>query len=282
MSSLSLSPSSSSNWCGHLHLEFLHRSSKTILSHSHAQAPLKIQRPFYPEGDAVCHSVMLHTAGGIAGSDRLSNQIILHPHAQALVTTAAAAKVYGRSGKDAQQITQISIAEGACLEWFPQETIVFDGAIYQQEMRVELAANAMWFGWEVTRLGRSARGERFASGIWRSKVEVWQGDQLLWVDPQGIQGGSEMLDSLHGLAGCPVVASFVMLGRSVVPEDVEKARSVWQGSGEVGVTRLMEGMLCRYRGHSTTEARHWFIQVWQILRSAYLNRAACPPRVWQL
>ena len=159
---------------------------------------------------------------------------------------------------------------------------MFDGAIYQQEMRVDLAANAMWFGWEMTRLGRSARGERFASGIWRSKVEVWQDDRLLWVDPQGIQGGGEMLDSLHGLAGCPVVASFVMLGRSVDPESVEKVRSVWQGMGEVGVTRLMEGMLCRYRGQSTMEARRWFIQVWQILRSAYLNRAACPPRVWQL
>ncbi|WP_416676345.1 urease accessory protein UreD [Egbenema bharatensis] len=276
------SPSSASHWRGHLHLEFLHRSSKTILSHSHAQAPLKIQRPFYPEGDAVCHSVMLHTAGGIVGSDRLSNQIILHPNAQALVTTAAAAKVYGRSGKEAQQTTQISIAAGACLEWFPQETIVFDGAVYQQEMRVDLAANAIWFGWEMTRLGRSARGERFASGSWRSKIEVWQGDRLLWVDPQGIQGGSEMLDSLHGLAGCPVVSSFVMLGRSVVPEEVEKARSVWQGTGEVGATRLRDGILCRYRGQSTAEARHWFIQVWQILRSAYCNRPACPPRVWQL
>jgi urease accessory protein len=225
---------------------------------------------------------MLHTAGGIVGSDRLSNQIILHPNAQALVTTAAAAKVYGRSGQEAQQMTQISIAEGACLEWFPQETIVFDGAVYQQQMRVDLATNAIWFGWEMTRLGRSARGERFSSGVWRSSIEVWQDDRLLWVDPQGIQGGSEMLDSLPGLAGCPVVGSFVMLGRSVAVEEVEKARSVWQGTGEVGVTRLRDGILCRYRGQSTSEARHWFIQVWQILRSAYLNRPACPPRVWPL
>jgi urease accessory protein len=274
------SPSDSA-WHGHLHLEFSRSEAKTVLSHCHAQAPLKLQRPFYPEGEAVCHSVMLHTAGGIVGGDRLSNRVTLHANAQALITTAAAAKVYGSNGQEAQQTTHLSVAEGACLEWLPQEAIVFNGAMYRQEMRVDLAPGAIWMGWDLTRLGRSARGEKFARGRWRSTIEVWQGDRLLWVDPQCIHGGSEMLDSLHGLAGCPVIASFAMLGQPVSPETIDKARSVWSGTGEVGVTRLMAGLLCRYRGHSTTEARRWLIQVWQEVRSTYLSRNACFPRVWQ-
>jgi urease accessory protein len=217
------------------------------------------------------------------GGDRLSLKVHLSPQAQALVTTAAAAKVYRSNGQTAYQDTQLTLAEGACLEWLPQDTIVFDGALYQQHLRIDLAPGAVWLGWDVTRLGRSARGEKFLSGRWRSAIEVWQGDRLLWLDPQQVAGGSESLDSLHGLAGCPVVGSFAFIGQIVSPELVEQARLLWTGSREqIGVTRLMSGLLCRYRGHSSTAARHWFIQVWHLIRQDCLGRSTCVPRVWQL
>jgi urease accessory protein len=273
------------SWQGHLQLAFVNQQGRTQLSHQHAQAPLKIQRPFYPEGDAVCHSVMLHTAGGIVGGDRLSFNLHLHPESKALITTAAAGKVYGSSELESQQTTQIRVENNACLEWMPQENILFNGAIFRQNLRVDLAENALWMGWEITRLGRSARGEKFASGIWRSRTEIWQGDRPLWIDPQWIQGGSEMMTSSHGLGGYPVIGSFAVVGRSVSAELVEKARHCWtegQYQGESGVTRLLSGMLCRYRGHSTSEIRRWFTQVWSFARLELCDRPVCKPRVWQL
>jgi urease accessory protein len=134
------------SWRGSLALEFTHRQNKTILSRNYGQAPLKVQRPFYPEGDAVCHSVVLHTAGGVVGGDKLTVAVQLQPDAQALITSAAATKIYRTNGLEAQQQTHIQIAAGACLEWLPQETIVFDGALYRQQMKVELAAGATWMG----------------------------------------------------------------------------------------------------------------------------------------
>jgi urease accessory protein len=277
-------------WQGNLQLEFAHREGATQLGRAFAQAPLKVQRPFYPEGSEVCHSVILHTAGGIVGGDRLSLNISLHPQAHALVTTAAAAKVYRSDGIEAKHFTHLQVAAGACLEWLPQETIVFDSANYRQNLRVDLAEDSLWLGWEITRLGRSARGEKFASGEWRSHTEVWQNGKLLWVDPQWLQGGSEMLTSSNGLAGCPVVASFALLGRSPSDEVIDKARQFWvEKSGDegdrpskVGVTRLMSGTLCRYRGYSSLEARRWLMKVWHLMRLTYLNRPGCNPRVWPL
>jgi urease accessory protein len=276
-------------WQGKLQLEFDWCNGETILSRSLMQAPLKIQRPFYPEGKSICHGVMLHTAGGIVGGDRLSTQIRLHPNAQVLLTTAAATKVYG-STQESNQTVYIQVAENAGLEWLPQETIIFDGARYRQSMRVELEAGATWLGWDITRLGRSARGEQFLSGEWRSHLEVWQAGQLLWVDPQWILGGSEMLQSAHGLSGCTVVGSFGFVGREVSREFVAEVRSLLASEGdftefpiaEIGVTRLMNGFLCRYRGSSTTEAKQRFIQVWDLLRRHYLERSRCLPRVWQM
>lgn len=271
-------------WHGSLKLRFANRSGVIQLVHNQVQAPLKVQRPFYPEGPSVCHSVILHTAGGTVGGDRLSLDLQLEPNTQALITTAAAGKVYRSNGLEAQQTTQIKIARGACLEWLPQETIIFDGAVYRQNLRVELALGATWLGWEITRFGRSARGERFLQGNWRSRTEVWQQGQPLWIDPQWLRGGAEMLDSPHGLAGFPVVGSLVWIGQPVSADLVVKARSLWSSThqGEAGVTRLPEGLLCRYRGPSTAEVRNWFMDVWHLLRLSFLERPACPPRVWQL
>ncbi len=279
-----LTPHLQAGWLGSLALEFNYDSQGTHLNHCRVQAPLKVQRPFYPEGAEVCHGVMLHTAGGVVGGDRLSFNIHLHPQAQALLTTAAAAKLYRSTGAEAQQTVCLTVDAGACLEWLPQETIVFNGANYRQETRIELAENALWMGWDMTRFGRSARGERFLEGTWRSHTEVWQQGRPLWIDRQWLPGGSSRIESPHGLGGCPVVGSFALVGRSVSPEVVEQARSLWisNAEAEIGVTRLMSGLLCRYRGRSTVEARRWFTAVWDLVRQSYLERPACPPRVWPL
>ncbi|HEY9626297.1 MAG TPA: urease accessory protein UreD [Coleofasciculaceae cyanobacterium] len=293
--------SASKRWHGQLQIEFSRSlnqdgAAETAISRSQTQAPLKVQRPFYPEGSQVCHTVLLHTAGGIVGGDRLSLDIHLNPGALALITTAAAAKVYRSSGAEATQTVQIHLAADACLEWLPQEAIVFDGAIYRQDLQVDLAPGATWVGWDITRLGRTARGEKFLGGEWRSRTQVWQQGRPLWIDPQYLVGGSEMLVSPHGLAECPVIGSFALIGQTVSPELVTQIRSLFPpaafpsgqapssraSSSQIGVTRLMSGLLCRYRGNSTAEARQWFTQAWNLLRPIYLGRSVCMPRVWQV
>jgi urease accessory protein len=273
----------SSGWHGQLDLVYAQDHNKTQLTQARVRSPLKIQRSFYPEGSAVCHSIVLHTAGGIVGGDRLSQTIQLQPNAHTLITTAAATKVYRSNGQQAQQTIQIQVEAEACLEWLPQETIVFEGALYRQNMRVELAPEASWLGWEMARLGRSARGERFLQGEWRSHTEIWQQGRPLWIDRQWLPGGEDIWNSPHGLAEQPVVASLAWVGQSVSPQVVEKARTLWNATerqGQAGVTQLLSGLLCRYRGASTTEVKGWFTDVWQLLRLSYLGRPAIKLRVW--
>ncbi len=272
-----------SGWHGSLQLVYSNHQGSTQLTHAQVKAPLKVQRPFYPEGQAVCHSVVLHTAGGIVGGDRLSQNIHLKANAHALITNAAASKVYRSNGQQARQTIEIQVDADACLEWLPQETIVFNGAVYRQDLRVELAQNASWLGWEIARFGRSARGEKFLEGEWRSHTEVWQQGRPLWIDRQWLPGKEEIFNSPHGLAGKPVVASLAWVGQAVSPEIIEKARMLWNAQdrqGEAGVTQLISGILCRYRGSSTAEVRNWFTDIWHLLRLSFLGRPSCLPRVW--
>ncbi|MBE9185833.1 urease accessory protein UreD [Microcoleus sp. LEGE 07076] len=274
------------NWHGRLNLVYANRSGATQIIHNQMQAPLKVQRPFYPEGKEVCHSVILHTAGGVVGGDRLSSNFHLEPNAKALITTAAAAKIYRSSGLESKQNIDIKLESGANLEWLPQETIVFDGAICRQNLRVELAPTARILLWEITRFGRSARGEKFLSGEWRSHTEIWQQNSPLWIDRQWLKGGEKMLESPHGLAGKPVVATLAWIGEPVTTEMVKKVRSlpsettIYPDDSTAGVTRIPNGLLCRYRGSSTAAARDWFVSIWHLLRLSFSERACCLPRVW--
>ncbi|MEM8603385.1 MAG: urease accessory protein UreD [Cyanobacteria bacterium P01_H01_bin.121] len=298
----SASPTSR-NWQGKLALHFKRVQDKTQMQVHEVQAPFKIQRHFYPEGAEICHGLILHTAGGIVGGDRLSLRLILAAETQALLTTVAATKVYGPGPNHtaattkttaqtapldqaprAEQDIQIQVGPQAHLEWLPQESIIFAGANYQQRLRVELAADASWCSWEITRLGRTARGETFVQGQWRSHTEVWRQGVPLWLDPQWVPGNPEVWHSLHGLAGCPIVASFCWLGPEVEPEIVQQIRELWRqqthSRADIGVTRLIAGVLCRYRGHSIAEVRQWFIAVWRLLRSHYRGQSVQMPRAW--
>lgn len=78
-----------------------------------------MQRPFYPEGESVCHIAILHPPGGVVGGDQLRIEVALATAANALITTPAAGKFYRSAGPIADQVQALRVAPGATLEWLP-------------------------------------------------------------------------------------------------------------------------------------------------------------------
>ena len=179
---------SESVWEGRIDLDYHYKDLKTRVKSSFTKAPFRLQTPFYPENDHVCHSVIIHTAGGIVGGDRLVQNINVGENCHTLITTPAAAKIYKTNGLTSTQSTQITIADNSILEFLPQENIIFKGAKYRQNIQVNLGANSRLCCWEINRFGRTARGEKFNQGEWRSSCEVKQNGKSLWIDRQAIEG----------------------------------------------------------------------------------------------
>lgn len=268
-------------WQGRLQLTYRDHQHQTQLIHNQGTAPLKVQRSFYPEDLAICHNTILHTAGGIVGGDKLQLDIDLQPQARAVITTAAAGKIYGGNGNIATQMIVQNIGNNACLEWLPQENIIFNQAIFHQHLRVNLAATGSWLGWEINRFGRTARGEKFSQGEWKSATEVYREGRPVWIDRQVLHG-DKMVDSPHSLGGHSIVGSLAWIGTAVSKDLVIEVRDLFDGEpSRMGVTRLTEGLLCRYRGDSTAEVRQWFTAVWHLLRHSFLNSPPLHLRVWQ-
>jgi urease accessory protein len=284
MPAASASPLGTRAWHGRLAASFGRVGARTVLARSQVCMPLALQRAFYPEGSDCCHVLVLHPPGGMVDGDRLDIDIEVGPRAEALVTTPSAAKWY-RAAHGAVQNVVARVATSAHFEWLPLETIVFNGAQARQQLRIELAAGATFAGWEMTRLGRSARGETFDHGSWRSHTEVWRdGATPLWIDRQQLAGGSQLLDAAYGLAGHAVVGTFVWIGRELPPALIDAIRARWASAGVAGmagVTRLPHGVVCRYRGDSSCEARACFVEAWDAMRQYARGRPACAPRVWK-
>jgi urease accessory protein len=167
------------------------------------------------------------------------------------------------------------------LEWLPQPAIVFDAARAETRCEVQLHEDALYMGWDMTCMGRTASGERFNSGELRQHTEVWQRGRRLWCEYARLAGGDPMLASKAGLAACTVSATLIAAGKDIQKDLLERCRSVAPEAGEhAGITVLPRVLLARYLGHSSEAAMQHFIALWALLRPALCGRSAVPPRIW--
>mgnify|MGYP002661725799 CR=1 FL=1 len=112
---------------------------RTLARYLH-NGPLRILQSLYPEGDAVCHNVLVHPPGGLVGGDTLEIQVSAATGTHGLVTTPGATRFYRSDGALALQDTQIHLAAGARLEWLPLETLCYSGC--QAENRLQATLDA--------------------------------------------------------------------------------------------------------------------------------------------
>ena len=266
-------------WKASLALGFTFEDRKTTLSRRLHDGPLVVQKPLYPEGAGLCHAIIVHPPGGIAGGDELALDVSVAPGGAALLTTPGAAKWYRSGGPWAAQRAAFGVA--GALEWLPQETIVFDGALARADYAFDLSGDAALVGWDIVCLGRTGSGERFARGSYRSTVAVRRDGRLLWLERGRVDGGGRLMDSPAGLDGQPVVGTLFASSANLNRTLLDALREPAPDTGRGAVTLLPGILLARYLGGSSEAARAYFIALWRILRPALTGREAVEPRIWR-
>jgi len=272
-------------WLAHLQLVFAHQSGRTFLAKKQHIGPLVIQKTLHPEGLDVCHAIVVHPPGGVAGGDELVITANLDAYAKVLLTTPGAGKWYKANGLIASQHLNLHLAENASLEWFPQENILFDGAFVKFSSDVYLAENACYASWEITCFGRQAQQEQWQTGQLKQAVKIYRGKRLIWQEQANLNPQSPVMQSLAGLGQRVVNATFVLVAGFVPPELLTQCRAVVFDStsdplAKCAVTALPEAFCARYVGNSAQSAKQYFEALWQILRPWYLQKSATRPRIW--
>jgi urease accessory protein len=152
-------------------------------------------------------AVLLNTAGGLTGGDRIDVEVALAARSAATVTSAAAEKIYRAVDGVAQVRVGLQLHDGARLAWLPQPTIVFDKAKLDRRTDVAIAGNASFLAVETLVFGRSAMGEDVHQGACRDSWRVRRDGRPVFADTLRVDGAvASVLDRGATLDGARAVA----------------------------------------------------------------------------
>ncbi len=264
-------------WQAHLSLGFSRRGNQTVLADRRQYGPLTVQRPFYPEG-MPCHLYLLHPPGGVVGGDELDVQIRVEQDAHALLTTPGATKFYRSIGPKSTVTQTFQLAEGAALEWLPQDNILFPGANLQLHSTFHLENGARVIAWECISLGRPVNQERFLEGQMCSRLRVYREQKLCLNESLRVLDAAD-LDRRAGLAGYPLVAT--LIASPCAESERELVRELLQNyAAPAGVTLLNDLLVVRMLGAHNEPLQKLMQMIWQALRPAVIGCQPCRPRIW--
>ena len=272
------------HWLANLSLEFRARGEKTVLAAVEHLGPLRVQRPFYPEGPHCSHVYLLHPPGGLVVGDQVNVNGQLQAGTHALLTTPSAGKVYGvpGGGETQQQTIKLHCQANAQVEWLPQETLVFDGAKAKLLTQFHLQGNAKLFAWDIVCLGRPASRLPFLHGSCLQQVEVWQDKRLLYLEKNLFKPNTAFMHQKWGLQGAHTTGTLIATvtpSRATVGDLVAQLQSC-SDALEWGLTQKQSLFTARYMGNSALECRKGFELIWRALRPLWCGKPALTPRIW--
>ena len=272
-------------WHASLDLNYTRHDQRPVAHYLH-QGPLRVLQSLYPEGDAICHNVLVHPPGGLVGGDTLDIRVHVQAQAHGLVTTPGATRFYRSTGDAARQQVHARLDAGARLEWLPLEALAYNQCRAENQAVFELAPDAELMGWDITALGLPSAQQPFVQGrftqhievpgIWREQGRIDAQDLRLMDSPLGL-AGQRCLAMLFFVAGQPITRERREQALDAVRQ-VTAAHALSASAGatsphpQVLVLRVLAPLVEPALGLLKQARAAWRQQLWDL--------AAVPPRVW--
>ncbi len=274
-------------WQARLSMRYQAQDLRTVLRHDH-DGPLRILKSLYPEGDAICHNVIVHPPGGLVGGDELNIDIKVEAGAHALISTPGATRFYASDDAFASQSLTMHLSAHARLEWLPLETIAFPGCKADNSWSAKLEPGAEMMAWDVTALGLPGASQAFSDGVFRQRMEV----PGLWLEKAQIAASDfRLLNSPLGLAGQRCMGTLVFAAGSSLARDrkerllesVRLAIHPTVAGVHIGATCPNDHMLViRGLAPQAEPLMHALKAAWAAIRETAWQLRGDAPRIWNV
>ncbi|RWH21396.1 MAG: urease accessory protein UreD [Mesorhizobium sp.] len=250
---------------------------RTRLQRLYQDGSAKIRMPAV-QGDPL-EAVLINTAGGLTGGDRLGWEIEVGEGASASITTQACEKIYRAASDRAETKVSLTVGAGGSIAWLPQETIVFNRAVFARALHVELAVEAEALLLEATLFGRLAMGERTVLGNFHDRWRVRQGGRLIHAEDFRI--GPDIAAGLQrqAVTGGALASATMLLVSPRAETLLEPARAIIGDQGGASFWSVGQSgkLLARLTAGDGYQLRKRLIPLVELL-----NGRAGLPKLWSL
>lgn len=274
-------------WRAELKLDYTLESQRTVARFLH-QGPLRILQSLYPEGDQICHNVLVHPPGGLVGGDTLDIRVSVAKGAHGLVSTPGATRFYKSGGHPALQHVVAHVSNGARLEWLPLEAIAYNNCEATNRAIFNLEPSAELITWDVTALGLPSSDMAFNQGHFQQHLEI----PGVWLEKGNIRGtDARWLNSPLGMAGQKCLGTLVFAAGSAIEAGraehaLEAAREVLEShslKGQAGLTCAHpQVIVLRVMSPLVEPTMDLLKQVWATWRHTLWALPSTPPRIWSV
>lgn len=246
----------------------------TAVSDLSESGPLRVRFPRVREERL--EAILLNTAGGIAGGDRLEFAVECRSGAALAITSQAAEKIYRSNGLTSRIAVSLRCARGGRLDWTPQETILFDRARVEREIEADIATGARLTLCEAVVFGREAMGETVQRGMFRDRWRLRRDGRLVFADAFRLEDDiGTTLRRRAALNGWIGAATLLVAGDDAEGR-LDAVRQTLQGEGlEAGASAFNGLLIARLLARDS-----------MILRSAVVAALSAagslPPRAYSL
>lgn len=250
----------------------------TRLERLFQEGSAKVRFTASPLPKAPLDAVLINTAGGMTGGDRFDWAVDVGRDARCTVITQACEKVYRTDQDPAVVAVRLQVRGDACLDWLPQETIVFDGARLNRTLDVDLEAGARLLAVEAVVLGRRAMGETVRQLDLTDRWRVRREGRLLFADNVAVSSADvQAADPARGVALLDGAGAYA----SVLCVD-DAAEALLHGARAVlgplaGASAFGGKLFCRILAQDGFALRRTLIPL-----LVHLRRGRPLPRLWTL
>ena len=229
-----------------------------------------------PAAGAPLEAVLLNTAGGLTGGDRMGVEVALAAGCRASVTSAAAEKIYRSLEGDTEIRVNLALGGNAHLAWLPQPTILFDRARLDRRTDVTMAAGATVLAVEFLIFGRAAMGEDVNRGTVRDCWRVRRDGKLVFADTLLVDGPvAGILDRGATLDGARATALVLYAAPDAASRLDDVRALLLDAAGAAGASTWNDLLVVRAAARDGRTLQKDLEPVVALLAGAPL------PRVWQ-
>ena len=273
-----------------LRLGFEARERGSILALMERKAPLLVQRALYcDDGMPFMPVVFIITnSGGILQGDRYTLDFTVGQDACGHITTQAATKIHEMDANYASQTQEITLEEGAYLEYIPEPIIPFRHSRFHTRTKIRIAPTATLLYSEILMGGRLfyREGERFEFDLFSSTISAERLDGLeLFAEKFIIEPWRSPVSQLGIMGEFSVFGNVLLLTPPEHAVAIQKqVKAVWnQEEFATGVSYLPNdaGLIYRVVAKESSIVRAKVREFWSLVRLQVTGFSVPPKPPWR-